>query len=147
MRQSVRVLFLTLALWALLPAPRAGANPETGPWLNLASGAADRLLEFGETLSFAITSTTDSQTFTSAMPQADLCFDPDLGGAAGAARITVYRAVNPAVPTINGSIILPTIPTDNSDCTVIVNGTYWVEVTTGPAGIETPVVTVTARSN
>ena len=80
-------------------------------------------------------------------PLADLCFDPDTAGAAGAARISVYRIITPTVATINGSILLPTIPVDNSDCTQLVRGLYWVEVTTGPGGGETPVVTVSGRSS
>ncbi|MBY0263461.1 MAG: hypothetical protein K2Q20_14035, partial [Phycisphaerales bacterium] len=121
--------------------------PESGVWVNAASGEEDRVLEFGETITYDLSGATDSETFTNLMPAADLCFEPNVLGAGGAARISVYRVVVASFPTINASILLPTIPIDSSDCTVLVNGTYWVEVTTAPGGGEAGVVSVTARSN
>lgn len=147
MRHLLRGALFGIAL-AILPfAWPAAAAPETGVWTNTSDGSADRWVEFGDTIRFAISGTTDSALFTVTTSAADLCFDPDTGGSAGSARISVYRPVNPDVATINGSILLPTVPTDNSDCIVLVRGTYWVEVTTGPTGGELAVVTVTGRSD
>lgn len=147
MRQRHGSLRLALLLAALLAASPALADPQTGAWENAVTGEEDRVLEFGETIVFPFGNATDSTTFTSVMPKADLCFEPNTLGAGGAARISVYRVVVPSIPTINASILLPSVPIDSSDCLEIVNGTYWVEVTTGPGGGEAAVVAVTARSN
>lgn len=137
---------LALALCALLGSWVASANPESGPWTNALTGQLDDTLNFDETLQFSITSATDSALVNVTTPIADLCFDPDTVGAAGAARISVYRVVTLSAPTINASILLPSVPTDNSDCLEIVRALYWVEVTTGPSGGEFPIVTISGRS-
>jgi hypothetical protein len=130
-----------------LSARGADADPGAGPWVNTVTGAADTVVNFDEQLRYSITDATESQLFSVTTPKADLCFDPHTGATGGAARVSVYRPVNPATATINGSILLPAVPSDNSDCIVLVRGLYWVEVTTGPGGGETPVVTVTGRGN
>lgn len=124
----------------------ASANPESGQWVNAVTGQADDTVNFDETVQFAITSTTDSALVNVTTPVADLCFDPDTLGAAGAARISVYRVVTLSAVTINASILLPSVVTDNSDCLEIVRALYWVEVTTGPGGGEAPIVTISGRS-
>lgn len=144
MRRWISVLALASAI--LLGSLAAGANPESGAWTNALTGALDDTVNFDETVQFSITSTTDSALVNVTTPIADLCFDPDTSGAAGAARISVYRVVTLSAPTINGSILLPSVPTDNSDCLEIVRALYWVEVTTGPGGGETPIVTISGRS-
>lgn len=138
---------LASAITALAFFPHsAHADPETGEWTDVQSGAIDRTVDFNETIRYAITANTDSKLFKVVTPVADLCFDADTLGIAGSARVSVYRVIEPATTTINGSILLPTVPIDNSDCVVLVVGTYWVEVTAGPTGGETPVVTVTGRT-
>lgn len=142
-----RVCSVLELLCVFLAASLAVANPETGVWQDGRTGDEDNVVNPGESIKFAITSATDSTLFYVRTPLADLCFDPDTGGTGGAARISVYRPVDPQVATINGSILVPSIPIDNSDCVQIVNGVYWVEVTTGPSGGEAAVVTVTGRSS
>lgn len=141
-----RALILSLLAAALLPASGL-ANPQTGPWVDAGTGAPADVVNYDQTIQFSITSATDSATFSVATPYADLCFDPDTLGSAGSARISVYRVILLDQPTIDGSILLPTVPVDNSDCLQLVRAVYWVEVTTGPTGGETPVVTVSGRSS
>ena len=125
----------------------APANPESGPWLNVVTGAVDTVVDLDESIQYTITSNTDSVAFSVRSPRADVCFDPDTGGATGTARVTVYRSVTPTTVTLNGAIPI-TVPSDNSDCVVIVRGAgYWIETTAGPTGGEVAVVTVTGRSN
>lgn len=143
-----RFLLLASAVAVLATSPDVSrADPETGEWTDAQSGNVDRTVDFNETIRYAIAANTDSKLFKVVTPLADLCFDPDTLGVAGTARVSVYRVIEPATTTINGSILLPAVPTDNSDCLEIVVGTYWVEVTAGPTGGETPVVTVTGRSS
>lgn len=144
MRRWISVL--ALALIALLGSAPAKANPESGAWTNALTGAPDDTVNFDETVQFAITSGTDSALVNVTTPIADLCFDPDTLTAAGAARISVYRVVTLSAVTINASILLPSVPIDNSDCLELVRALYWVEVTTGPSGGETPLVTISGRS-
>lgn len=131
---------------ALLSPLLARANPETGAWVNSFNARPDSNVEVGDTIQFDVADGTDSALFVVSSGLADLCFDPDVGGSSGAARVTLYRTVDPHVATINGSVPI-SVPIDNSDCVEIVPGTYWVEVTTGPSGGETAVVTVTGRGN
>lgn len=142
----IRAVLVLLIGLALLPRP-ASANPESGQWIHWLSGAPVAILGFNETAVFTISGSTDSQAIAVEAPSADLCFDPDKTGAAGSARITVYRAVDPATVTLNGSIALPPVPTDNSDCLQLVRGVYWAEVTTAPTGGEVAVVAIATRSN
>lgn len=145
MRRWTPVLALALsALWLSAP---AFSNPETGQWYNTRSAELDDTINFDETIQYTITANTDSALFNVTTPVADLCFDPDTSGAAGATRISVYRVVSLSAVTINASILLPSVPTDNSDCLQLVRALYWVEVTTGPSGGETPVVTVSGRAS
>lgn len=141
-----RVIPLLVAAVLILPAA-ALANPETGPWFNATSGAPDDTVNFDETIRFSLSGGTDSAIFNVTTPYADLCFDPDTAGAAGSARISVYRIISLDAATINGSILLPTVPIDNSDCLQLVRALYWVEVTTAPTGGEAAVVTVSGRSS
>jgi hypothetical protein len=143
----VRTISALLALAVTLSASTSGANPETGDWINSLSGSAVLQLGFNQTAVFTIVGTTDSRAIAVEAPTADICFDPDTGGVAGSARVSIYRAVNPATVTLNGSILLPPVPTDNSDCLEAVRGVYWAEVTTGPTGGEVAVVSITTRSN
>lgn len=146
MRHGVSKLALLTAAVAILLALPALANPGAGVWKDSITGLADSIVYNDETSTFSIVDATESGLLIVGSPKADLCFDPDTGGSAGAARITAYRLVNPSVPTINGSIAI-TVPSDNSDCVVLVRGTYWVEVTAAPTGAEAAIVSVTGRSN
>lgn len=147
MRRTLRLLVIAAALlWPVASPTPAPASPESGVWVNASSGDVDTLVEFGDTVVFTLSGGTDSTLVTVTTTAADLCFDPDTGGSAGSARISVYRPVNPATATINGSILLPSQPVDNSDCVQLVRGTYWVEVTTAPTGGEVAVVSITGRN-
>lgn len=125
----------------------APANPESGQWLNVVTGVADAVVDLDESIQYTITGNTDSIAFSVKSQRADVCFDPDTGGLAGSTRVTLYRSVIPSTVTLNGAVPI-TVPSDNSDCVVIVRGTgYWIETTAGPTGGEVAVVTVTGRSN
>lgn len=147
MRRTLRLLVIAAtAFWVAVASGPAAASPESGVWINASDGSADTLVEYGDTVVFTLSGGTDSTLVTVTTTAADLCFDPDTGGSAGSARISVYRPVNPATATINGSILLPSQPVDNSDCVQLVRGTYWVEVTTAPTGGEVAVVSITGRN-
>jgi hypothetical protein len=141
MRRLVPALLL-----ALFPLA-AQANPETGEWIDSRKGVAIEVLGFHQTAVFTLSGGTDSELIAVEAPSADLCFDPDKTGAAGSARVSVYRLVDPATATTNASILLPPVPSDNSDCLALVRGLYWVEVTTAPTGGEVGVVSINTRSN
>lgn len=139
--------YLATLLAAVLVAFSAAADPGAGQWINAQSLNADETVNHPDTLLYAITSSAESKIVDVTTPKADLCFDPNLNATGGAARISAYRIITKTNATIAGSILLPSIPIDNSDCIVLVQGSYWVEVTTGPAGGEAPIVSITGRSN
>lgn len=143
MKAFITLLAVTLAFLFLFSS-EAIADPGVGQWLDSNGNEVSRVDSRAEA-SYSFTTAVDSKLIR-VSATSDLCFDTDtLLVAAGAARIQVYRAVDQNNAVTAAAIGPLTVVSDVSDCLVLVPATYWVDVTTGRAASETPLVTIRAR--
>lgn len=134
-----------LALVAMVLSPATAlAEPGDTPWLPQGSSRPTSVVSQQTVAIVFGAGADDSQLLTVNSRVADICFDPDVGGTGGAARIAVFRALT-RPPSDTARITVPAPPSDGSDCEVIVKGRYWFEITTAAGAGELAIVTVTGR--
>lgn len=140
-------LVLIVAMALAIAAP-AFANPGVEPWVKDSQSAATTETTFvsaGGAVYLSLNSGSgNSKVLRVSAAQADLCFDPDVGGTGGSARVNVYRALD-YNDTTNAAILVGAPPFDGSDCIEITIGRYWIEVTTAATGGEVARVLVQGR--
>lgn len=135
-------------LISLVISSMAWADPGAGLFTNTKSNGSTTVVKtYGGTLVYEFTTAVDSRAFKVTSPRADLCFDSDRTSATlGAARVSVWYANDPT-NAVTVSALNPEAITPDTNCTILIPGTYWIEVTTPRAAAEEPVVTITGRSN
>ena len=110
-------------------------------------------IDSGDTCYFGsnAANTGNSMTFNVPSYNAIACFDSDTGSAAaGAAVVKFWRVsssglkVGSFIPSAATTSTLSGLPTD---CFVMLTGSWWIEVSTAPAGSEVSLVTITGSGS
>ena len=137
-----------ITLLCLLSTGTALADPGVGTFTNTRAGRPTNVVSVGGgTLLYLFTGTIESVAFSVNSGHADVCFDTDIGSVTvGSARVGIRRAANPANPVLVSSLLMPAVPSNNTNCLQIVNGTYWIEPTIALTTTEVPLVTITGRN-